>query len=38
MDEARKLVIRGFFGELISQLEVPELRERIAQAIESELA
>jgi Fe-S cluster assembly protein SufD len=36
--EARKLVIRGFFGELIGQLEVPELRERIAQAIESELA
>jgi Fe-S cluster assembly protein SufD len=38
MEEARKLVIRGFFGELISQLEVPELRERITQAIEAELA
>jgi Fe-S cluster assembly protein SufD len=37
-DEARKLVIRGFFGELIGQLEVPELRERIASAIEAELA
>jgi Fe-S cluster assembly protein SufD len=37
-EEARKLVIRGFFGELIGQLEVPELRERVAQAIEAELA
>jgi Fe-S cluster assembly protein SufD len=38
MAEARKLVIRGFFGELIGQLEVPELRDRITQAIEAELA
>jgi len=38
VDEARKLVIRGFFGELIGQIEVPELRERIAAAIEAELA
>jgi Fe-S cluster assembly protein SufD len=37
-EEARKLVIRGFFGELIAQLEVPELRERITAAIEAELA
>jgi len=37
-DEARKLVIRGFFGELIGQIEVPELRERIGAAIEAELA
>ncbi|HXW45150.1 MAG TPA: Fe-S cluster assembly protein SufD [Streptosporangiaceae bacterium] len=36
--EARKLVIRGFFGELIGQIEVPELRERITTAIEAELA
>jgi Fe-S cluster assembly protein SufD len=36
--EARRLVIRGFFGELIGRLEVPELRERIAAAIEAELA
>ena len=35
--EARKLVIRGFFGELIGQIEVPELRERITTAIEAEL-
>jgi Fe-S cluster assembly protein SufD len=37
-DEARKLVIRGFFGELIGQIEVPELRERITAAVEAELA
>ena len=36
--EARRLVIRGFFGELIGKIEVPELRERISAAIEAELA
>jgi Fe-S cluster assembly protein SufD len=36
--EARRLVIQGFFGELIGQIEVPELRERISAAIERELA
>ncbi len=37
-DEARRLVIRGFFGQLIAKIEVPELRERITAAIENELA
>jgi Fe-S cluster assembly protein SufD len=36
--EAKKLVIRGFFGQLISQIEVPELRDRITAAVEAELA
>jgi len=36
-EEARKLVIRGFFGQLIGAIEVPELRERIAEAVEAEL-
>jgi len=36
--EAKKLVIRGFFGQLISQIEVAELRDRIAAAVEAELA
>jgi Fe-S cluster assembly protein SufD len=36
--EARRLVIRGFFGELIDKIDVPELRERVAEAIERELA
>jgi Fe-S cluster assembly protein SufD len=35
--EARRLVIRGFFGQLIDTIEVPELRDRIASAIEAEL-
>jgi len=37
-DEARRLVIRGFFGELIAKIAVPELRDRITAAIEAELA
>ena len=36
--EAKKLVIRGFFGQLISQIEVEELRDRITAAVEAELA
>jgi Fe-S cluster assembly protein SufD len=38
LTEAKKLVIRGFFGQLISQIEVFELRDRITAAIEAELA
>jgi Fe-S cluster assembly protein SufD len=37
-DEARRLVTRGFFGELIARIGVPELEERITTAIEEELA
>ena len=36
--EARRLVVRGFFAELIGRLGVPELRERLVTAVESELA
>jgi Fe-S cluster assembly protein SufD len=36
--EARRLVIRGFFGTLIDKIEIPELGERIRARIESELA
>jgi Fe-S cluster assembly protein SufD len=36
-DEARRLVIRGFFGELIAKIGVPELRDRITEAVEAEL-
>jgi Fe-S cluster assembly protein SufD len=36
--EARRLVIRGFFGQLIGKIGVPELRDRIAEEIEAELA
>jgi Fe-S cluster assembly protein SufD len=37
LSEARRLVIRGFFGELIGEIDVPEVRERITAAIEAEL-
>jgi Fe-S cluster assembly protein SufD len=37
-EEARRLVIRGFFGELIARIEVPEIRGRVTDAIEAELA
>jgi Fe-S cluster assembly protein SufD len=37
-EEARRLVIRGFFGEMIARIGVPELEERITTAIEEELA
>jgi Fe-S cluster assembly protein SufD len=37
LEEARRLVIQGFFGQLIDQIEVPELRERISAEIEREL-
>ena len=36
--EARRLVIRGFFGALISKIELPDLRDRVTAAIEAELA
>ncbi|MGP3705790.1 Fe-S cluster assembly protein SufD [Gordonia paraffinivorans] len=36
-DQARRLVIRGFFGEVIAKITVPELRERLSAAIEREL-
>ena len=36
-EEARRLVIRGFFGQLIDTIAVPEVRERIAEAVEAEL-
>ena len=37
-EEARRLVVRGFFGGIISQIAVPEIRERLTSAIEHELA
>ena len=37
-DQARRLVIRGFFGEIISKIGVPEVGERLTAAIEHELA
>ncbi|MEP9392529.1 Fe-S cluster assembly protein SufD [Gordonia sp. VNQ95] len=36
-DQARRLVIRGFFGEIIAKISVPDLRERLEAAVEAEL-
>ncbi|MDI2126311.1 Fe-S cluster assembly protein SufD [Yinghuangia seranimata] len=36
-DEARRLVVRGFFAEVIAQIDLPELRERLMERIEAEL-
>jgi len=37
-DLARRLVVQGFFAELIQRIRVPELQERLLGAIEAELA
>ncbi len=37
-DQARRLVVRGFFGEIISKIAVPAIRDRLTDAIEHELA
>ncbi|HEY2222428.1 Fe-S cluster assembly protein SufD [Actinomycetospora sp.] len=36
-DQARRLVVRGFFGEVIQKVRVPALRDRLEAAIEAEL-
>ncbi|GLZ36987.1 Fe-S cluster assembly protein SufD [Actinokineospora sp. NBRC 105648] len=36
-DQARRLVVRGFFHELLMKIQVPEVRERLEAAIEAEL-
>jgi Fe-S cluster assembly protein SufD len=37
-DQARRLVVRGFFGEILQKITVPAVRERLEAAIETELA
>jgi Fe-S cluster assembly protein SufD len=36
--QARRLVVRGFFNEIIAKIAVPAVRERLTEAIERELA
>ncbi|ACU38974.1 MULTISPECIES: Fe-S cluster assembly protein SufD [Actinosynnema] len=36
-DQARRLVVRGFFHEILLKISVPEVRERLEAAIEAEL-
>jgi len=37
-EEARRLVVRGFLGEIVQKVGVPELERRLEEAIEAELA
>ncbi len=37
-EQARRLVVRGFFGEIISKIAVPAIQDRLTDAIERELA
>lgn len=37
-DEARRLVVRGFFAELINQIGVTSVQEKLMEAIEKELS
>lgn len=37
-DEARRMVVRGFLGQLLDNIDVPELREQVMGAIDQELA
>ena len=36
-DQARRLVVRGFFNEIITKIAVPAVRDRLTAAIEHEL-
>lgn len=36
-DQARRLIVRGFFGEIIQKISVPSVRDRLTEAIEHEL-
>ncbi len=37
-EQARRLVVRGFFNEIIAKISVPAVRDRLTDAIERELA
>ncbi|MQY20994.1 Fe-S cluster assembly protein SufD [Nocardia macrotermitis] len=37
-EAARRLVVRGFFHEIIQKITVPQIRERLEAAVEAELA
>jgi Fe-S cluster assembly protein SufD len=38
MSEARKLVIRGFFGEIVAKIGIPEVENRLMDRIDAQLA
>ena len=36
-DHARRMVVRGFLGQLVEKIDIPELREQVSAAIDEEL-
>jgi Fe-S cluster assembly protein SufD len=38
IDDARRLVVRGFFNEIVSEIKIDEIQERIMSRIDDELA
>ena len=36
-DEARRLVVRGFFADVINKIGIPEVRDRLLAQVEREL-
>ncbi len=36
-DEARRLVVRGFFADVINQIGIPEIQQRLLAAVDAEL-
>lgn len=36
-DQARRMVVRGFLGQLVERIEVAEVRDKVSEAIEAEL-
>ena len=36
-DEARRLVVRGFFADVINKIDIPEVRDRLLAQVEQEL-
>ncbi|MFZ0876709.1 MAG: Fe-S cluster assembly protein SufD, partial [Pseudonocardiaceae bacterium] len=37
VEQARRLIVRGFFGEILQKITITQVRERLALAIEAEL-
>jgi Fe-S cluster assembly protein SufD len=37
-NEARRLVVRGFFADVVSRIGIPQLEERLMEKVETELA
>jgi Fe-S cluster assembly protein SufD len=38
MEDARRLVVRGFFNEIVSEIGIEEIQNRLMDRIDNELA